>query len=202
MPDLRKTRRKVKIALAAMAIVDVVAVGIYFSPLAGSQRARREHLDQLLEGIAAEDAGGPALAWPGQENPWRTSRSTISIKTGFPRGIQPSVELSSLAAQSGVKIGRPEYDMKDPESLGLLRLQLKRTDRQVSTTGALHQFAGARPVVFPGEQRGARWRAKWRGELADEDGNVFKDRRGLSEVGNGKPQADHRADGAGTVALC
>ena len=46
MPDLRDTRRKVQIVLAAMAIVDVIALGVFFSPLVGSQASRREQLDQ------------------------------------------------------------------------------------------------------------------------------------------------------------
>src|SRR5262249_59235764 len=47
MPDLRETRRKVKIALAAMAAVDFVAIAVFFSPLVGSQAQRQEHLHDL-----------------------------------------------------------------------------------------------------------------------------------------------------------
>jgi len=35
MPDLRETRHKVKIALAALAVVDVILIGVFFSPLVG-----------------------------------------------------------------------------------------------------------------------------------------------------------------------
>src|SRR5580700_9000365 len=46
MPDLKDSRRKVKIALAALVAVDVIAIVVFFSPLVGSQASRREQLDQ------------------------------------------------------------------------------------------------------------------------------------------------------------
>jgi len=47
MPDLRQTRKNVKLALAALGLLDVIALGIYLSPLVGSQRSRGEQLSQL-----------------------------------------------------------------------------------------------------------------------------------------------------------
>ena len=46
MPDLRETRHKVKIALAALAAADVIMIAVFFSPLIGSQGSRRQQLDQ------------------------------------------------------------------------------------------------------------------------------------------------------------
>jgi len=47
MPDLRQTRKKLKIALAVMAGVDLIALGVYISPLVGSAETRRQELNQL-----------------------------------------------------------------------------------------------------------------------------------------------------------
>jgi len=47
MPDLRKTSKTLKIALAVMAGVDLVAAGLYFSPLVGSADSRRQELNRL-----------------------------------------------------------------------------------------------------------------------------------------------------------
>jgi hypothetical protein len=47
MPDLRKTRKQLKIALAVMAGVDLLALIIYFSPLIGSAESRRQELNRL-----------------------------------------------------------------------------------------------------------------------------------------------------------
>ena len=49
MPDLRETRRKVTIALATMALVDVAAIIVYFSPLIGSASSRQAQLQQLWQ---------------------------------------------------------------------------------------------------------------------------------------------------------
>ena len=48
MPDLQKTRKQLKIALAAMVVADVVAAGILFSPLVGSAASRQVQLNQLF----------------------------------------------------------------------------------------------------------------------------------------------------------
>jgi Tfp pilus assembly protein PilO len=47
MPDLRRTRKNIKTALAVLMGVDVVAVIVFFSPLVGSTESRRLELNQL-----------------------------------------------------------------------------------------------------------------------------------------------------------
>ncbi len=47
MPDLRRTRKDLKTALAIMIAVDVVAAIVYFSPLVGSAESRRMQMNQL-----------------------------------------------------------------------------------------------------------------------------------------------------------
>ncbi len=41
MPDLRQTRDKLKIAIAAVVLLDVALVVLLFSPLVGSQQSRK-----------------------------------------------------------------------------------------------------------------------------------------------------------------
>ena len=41
MPDLRQTRKNIKIALTALVAVDVAAVIVLLSPLVGSTESRR-----------------------------------------------------------------------------------------------------------------------------------------------------------------
>jgi len=48
MPDLGNTRRKLKVALAAMVVADVIALGVLFSPLVGSAASRQIQLNQLF----------------------------------------------------------------------------------------------------------------------------------------------------------
>ena len=47
MPDLRRTRKSLKTALAIMAGMDVLAAVVYFSPLVGSAESRGQELNSL-----------------------------------------------------------------------------------------------------------------------------------------------------------
>src|SRR5262252_5248934 len=47
MPDLRETRRKLKITVGVLAGISLVSAGILFSPLVGSPAARQQELLQL-----------------------------------------------------------------------------------------------------------------------------------------------------------
>ena len=60
MPDLRRTRKNLKTALAIMAGVDLLAAAIYFSPLVGSAETRRQELNKLQTELDYQDAPGRA----------------------------------------------------------------------------------------------------------------------------------------------
>ncbi|MGA8272985.1 MAG: hypothetical protein WB919_15590, partial [Candidatus Sulfotelmatobacter sp.] len=47
MPDLRQTRKNIKIALAVLVGVDVITVIVLLSPLVGSTQSRRAELNRL-----------------------------------------------------------------------------------------------------------------------------------------------------------
>ena len=47
MPDLRKTRKDLKIVVAVLAGLDLLAAVLYFSPLIGSAETRRMEMNQL-----------------------------------------------------------------------------------------------------------------------------------------------------------
>jgi type IV pilus assembly protein PilO len=125
MPDLRQTRRKVKIALAAMAIVDLVLIGIYFSPLVGTQRSRREHLDQFWRELQLKTREVEPLQGLDKKIPAAHKQIDEFYKTRFPaQDSAISADIVRLAGLSGVKMGSVKYDMKDPETLGLQRVQI------------------------------------------------------------------------------
>jgi type IV pilus assembly protein PilO len=54
MPDLRKTRKNLKLALAVMVGLDVLAAALYFSPLVGSPESRRQELNRLQAQLTLE----------------------------------------------------------------------------------------------------------------------------------------------------
>src|SRR5215470_16493590 len=47
MPDLRQTRKKLKIAIGVMLGISVASVGVLVSPLIGSAESRQQELNQL-----------------------------------------------------------------------------------------------------------------------------------------------------------
>jgi len=126
MPDLRQTRRKVKIALVAMAVADVVAVGLYFSPLIGTERSRRSHLDELWRELQLKTREVEPLQGLDKKIPVAHKQIGDFYKNRFP-GQESAVSetVYKLAAESGVKVGSIKYDMKDPEILGAERVQVE-----------------------------------------------------------------------------
>jgi len=126
MPDLRETRHKVKIALAAMVVLDVVLIGIYFSPLVGTQRSRRENLDQYWKELQLKTREVQPLQGLDKKIPAAHKQIDEFYKNRFPaQDSAISAEIFRLAGQSGVKVGSEKYDMKDPEALGLQRVQIE-----------------------------------------------------------------------------
>jgi type IV pilus assembly protein PilO len=126
MPDLRETRRKLKIAMIAMACVDVVALILLFSPLVGSGDSRKQEMQQL----ATEERSKTKQVEPlrGLDQKVKVANQQIDqfFKERVPaRGSAISEELGKVASQSGVKIGQVKYDTKDPEPVGLAPMQIE-----------------------------------------------------------------------------
>ena len=48
MAEITDTRQKLKAAIAVLVLVDVAMAAVFFSPIVGSQRSRKEELDRLL----------------------------------------------------------------------------------------------------------------------------------------------------------
>jgi Tfp pilus assembly protein PilO len=126
MPDLRQTRRKVKFALASMALVDVVAIAIYFSPLIGSETRRQAHLQQLWQELQQKTHEVTPLRGLDKKIPVAQKQIEQFYKQRFPSAdSEISDSLGKLANDSGVKIGSFKYAMKDPEDLGLRRVEIE-----------------------------------------------------------------------------
>jgi type IV pilus assembly protein PilO len=126
MPDLRETRRKVKIALAALAIVDVIAIVVFFSPLVGSAASRHEQLDQAWRELQQKTREVEPLRGLDKKIP--VARKQIADFYAQRLPMQDSVisaDLGKVAAQSGARIESIKYTMKDPETVGVRRLGIE-----------------------------------------------------------------------------
>ena len=126
MPDFRDTRKKLKIALVAMAVVDVVAVGLLLSPWVGSARSRNEELGRLWKELQVKTK---------QVEPLRGLDKKIVLADGQIKEFystrltsQDSVisqELGKVASQSGVKISGIKYKLQDVEPVGLRPMEIE-----------------------------------------------------------------------------
>ena len=119
MADDREARKKMKIAIAVLLAVDVLAAVIMFSPLVGSEQSRREQLDQLWRELQQKTRAAEPLR--DFDKKIVTARQQIDdfYKTRVP--AQDSAiyeELGKLAGQSGVRIGQIRSKSKDRYGIG------------------------------------------------------------------------------------
>lgn len=120
MPDLRKTRKQLKTAIAIMVGVDLVAAIIYFSPLVGSAEVRRQQLNDLQ----AELNTKTRQVAPLKDLPHKVDVASQQIvdfyKKRFPAtNSQILTEIGKLTSSNGVTIERGTYKVQD-EQLGNL----------------------------------------------------------------------------------
>ena len=126
MPDLKETRRKVKIALAAMGAVDLIAIAVFFSPLVGSQISRRERLDQQWKELQQKTREVEPLRGLDKKIPVAQHQIEEFYAQRLPaQDSAISADLGKLATQSGVRIGGVKYTVKDPEPMGVRRMEIE-----------------------------------------------------------------------------
>jgi type IV pilus assembly protein PilO len=126
MPDLRETRHKVKVVLAAMALVDLATIVVYFSPLIGSETTRQARLHQLWQELQQKTREVTPLRGLDKKVPLAQHQIDSFYKERFPAEDSAiSDRLGKLANENGVKIASIKYGMKDPEALGLRRVEIE-----------------------------------------------------------------------------
>ncbi len=125
MPDIRDSRRGLKMAVAALAVIDVIAVAVLFSPLVGSERSRREELDQLWRQLQVKTHEAEPLKDVDQKIAAARLQIDDFYKNRLPaQDSSISEELGKVAGQSGVRIGQIRYKPKDPEPAGLRPVEI------------------------------------------------------------------------------
>jgi type IV pilus assembly protein PilO len=126
MPDLGNTRRKVTFALAALGVVDVIAIAVFFSPLVGSQLARREQLNERWKELQQKTREVEPLRGLDKKIPVARKEIDDFYAQRLPsQDSAISEDLGKVAAQTGVRIASVKYTMKDPEPVGVRRLEVE-----------------------------------------------------------------------------
>ncbi|MGC2475623.1 MAG: type 4a pilus biogenesis protein PilO [Candidatus Sulfotelmatobacter sp.] len=126
MPDLRKTRKDLKIAMVVMAGIDLLAAALYFSPLIGSAETRRMDLNQLQ----AELTQKTRQVAPLKDLPEKVNLAGLEIsdfyKKRFPsQNSQILTEIGKLASANGVRIEQGTYKPADEVTVGLQPIQME-----------------------------------------------------------------------------
>lgn len=120
MPDLTRTRHKLKVAVIAMLSVDAVAAVLFFSPLVGSSASRKEELQRLT--IEQRQKTKQVEPLRGLDKKVALAKDEIDQ---FYRERIPTREsvisdaMGKLATDNGVKLGQVKYETKEAEPVGL-----------------------------------------------------------------------------------
>jgi type IV pilus assembly protein PilO len=126
MPDLRDTRRKLQITMAALAGVSLLSVGVLVSPLVGSTAARKQELTQLgiqLQGKVRQVA---PLRGLDKKIPLASQQIDQFYKERFSEHDSDIAEaLGSLSKEASVKLETVKYTTGDPEPVGLRREEIE-----------------------------------------------------------------------------
>ena len=126
MAEVTDFRKKAKIAIAALVVVDVVAVVMLFSPLVGSERSRRQQLDQLWQELQRKTHEAEPLKDVDKKIALARHQIDDFYQTRLP--AQDSAiyeELGKVAKQNGVRIGQIRSKAKDTESVGLRPVEIQ-----------------------------------------------------------------------------
>jgi type IV pilus assembly protein PilO len=126
MPDVRDVRKKVKIAIAALLAVDVVAAVVLFSPLVGSEQSRRDQLNQLWRELQQKTHEAEPL----RDIDKKIATAHQQIEDFYKNRLHSqdsaiSEELGKVAGQNRVKIGQIRYKQKDSDAVGLRPLEIQ-----------------------------------------------------------------------------
>jgi type IV pilus assembly protein PilO len=126
MPDLRRTRKNIKTALAVLLGVDVVAAAVLFSPLVGSTDSRRQELNQLRSELQTKTRQVEPLT----DLPKKVSDANRQIaefyRQRFPaQESQIPTQFGKLAAANGVTIEQVKYKVDDDEAGGLRPVEVE-----------------------------------------------------------------------------
>jgi type IV pilus assembly protein PilO len=126
MPDLRKTRKDLKIALIVMAGIDLLATALYFSPLIGSAETRRMQLTELQSELTLKTRQVAPL----KDLPQKVNIAGQQIgdfyKKRFPsQNSQILTEIGKLSSANGVRIEQGTYKPGDDVTVGLQPIRME-----------------------------------------------------------------------------
>jgi type IV pilus assembly protein PilO len=123
MPDLKRTRQRLKFAIAALVLVDAAAVAMLVTPLAGMRESRQQELRQEWLQLKSREYA----PWRGLDKKLPRAKEQIDefYQERFPaQESEISANLGAVSSQSGVRLSGVKYSVKDAPIEGLERVEI------------------------------------------------------------------------------
>jgi len=126
MPDLRKTRKDLKVVLGVMLAVDLLAAALYFSPLIGSAETRRTEMNQLQSELTLKTRQVAPLKDLPQKVNVASHQISDFYKRRFPsQNSEILTEVGKLASANGVRIEQGRYKPGESVTVGLQQVNME-----------------------------------------------------------------------------
>lgn len=128
MPDLKQTRNRLYIVVAVLVLLDIAAVAMLMTPLAGRESLRQEELRQAWQNLKARESA----PWRGFDKKIPDAKRDIQAfyRDRFPSSYSAiSSDLDRIAAESGVRLSSEKYAQKEAEIPSVERVEI---DAEVS----------------------------------------------------------------------
>lgn len=163
MPDLRQTRKNLTIAMGVMAVVDVLAIVAYFSPLIGSADSHRQQMNQLQTELISKTRQVEPLRNLPQKVILAQHQISDFYKLRFPAAnSQIATEFGKLASAEGITIDSAKYKElpPGPGKLDPVEMEANLTGNYVSLAKFINSlerdgmFFIINSVELGGEQQG------------------------------------------------
>lgn len=124
MQDFRQMRMRVKIALAAMVLVDVVFIVMLMTPVAGSADARQQEEDAIWLQLRTRESA----PWRGMDKKIPVAQHQIAdfYHDRFPgEDSSISADLGKVASETGAVMSEEKYTHKDSDIDGLQQVEIE-----------------------------------------------------------------------------
>jgi len=123
MAELKQTRNRLYIVLAVLLVLDLAAVAMLVTPIAGRESLRQQELREAWLSLKARESA----PWRGLDKKIPQAKREIDdfYRDRFPSSYSAiSSNLDKVAAESGVKVSSERYAQKDAEIPSLERVEI------------------------------------------------------------------------------
>jgi len=123
--DVKKLERRAKTALIVLAAVDVIAIGLLFSPLVGSVEERFQTLNQLRTEAQQKKRAVEPLNGLDKKIVIASQQIDRFYENRLPdRDSAISENLNKLASDNGVEMAQVKYTFGDTQSVGVQPMEV------------------------------------------------------------------------------